>query len=596
MTTVHNDRTPQTPIHNSQRKSPVCIGLLAAGVLAMATSAAAQIDPPVPTPGDARILEWDCPSAGNPVDPQNADPRPGQLRVDTYGRPWYVTTLGPTRLVRVTMPDLNPDAPGPATCNWWEIGVDEALRFTLSGTLAYVRTPNSLEQISTHVPVIGNVNTRRTYADGLVGQSDVAIAGTRVYATGEVGGLSFLQELTAVSNGPASGTASIRRWPAGVGTGLDYLEGVAIHPFDSYLVYFAEKVTNTIAEVNAGSAVSIVSGTAANVLRRWDLSDVEAVLTDDGLALQVPGGTVFGPRQISIDTGGVLWVVTDSEHVVRLDTSANTAIAYKIPSALNEPMAIDANGFIAYTTNASSKLGRLVPLAAPVSITPSSVPTPAVPGSVAFTTVNITQFTGIAPTMVQGALTLNYEDPQASVREALLPVTSAMPIGLRRDPSAGETYFYAIGSSDLKIGRATFLPGPDFAEPQLPPLAPGEGTKTGFAVGSGSFLVNGGTNRGSFEFVGYRRRPTDAVRGWMSYRNQATGAKVYTTNLSDLRFFDKKAVLSGSCNTITDCLNFKAEATDNSVDTFKMEKNPLPVVGGIVESGSLTRGYIGVWK
>ena len=75
---------------------------------------------------------------------------------------------------------------------------------------------------------------------------------------------------------------------------------------------------------------------------------------------------------------------------------------------------------------------------------------------------------------------------------------------------------------------------------------------------------------------------------------------MYSKNLSDLRFFNNKAVVSGSCATVIDCVDFKAETTDSRTwgvrDAFKMEKNPLPIVGGIVESGSVTRGYVGVYK
>ena len=91
MASFKDNRTSQTQAPHSQGKN-ACAGLVAASVLALASTAAAQVI--TPTAGTAKLYEWDCPLSGQIVTPQNADPRPGALLIGPDGRPWYVTTLG----------------------------------------------------------------------------------------------------------------------------------------------------------------------------------------------------------------------------------------------------------------------------------------------------------------------------------------------------------------------------------------------------------------------------------------------------------------------------------------------------------------------
>ena len=333
------------------------------------------------------------------------------------------------------------------------------------------------------------------------------------------------------------------------------MEGVAAHPNDPNLIYFSEFANGTIAEIDVGTGTtaSPISGTLPNTIRRWSLSAFSTVLVEDGIAATLVPGAVSGPRQIRFDSYGVLWVVTASGHVARLNPELNGALAFKIPLAMNNPMGVDvaADATVAYTAHDANKLGRLIPIAQPRVITPVSDDLVVVTDSIPGPQTAIAQLTNTAPTLVKTGVTADFNDPDGDIREVSLALAESLePIGIARvpfdvtQPPAVPKYFYAIGASTLRIGRATLVNPPDVAPDDLTDVlagTPAEGTKTGYAAGSGTFMVNGGTDQSSFEYVAYRRRSTDAVRGWISYRNQRTGARIYSTNLSDLRFFDNKA-------------------------------------------------------
>ena len=592
----HHRKSP-TSVWSLSRAIVIALGL----ILTQGPPALAQTLP------NARVIEWDGPLMGQDVEPGVADPSPGALAVDN-GRVWYVTRLGVQRLVRFT-PGSRIDT-DPATFNWWELSPATAttggLRLRPAGNTAYIRTVTDLQRIDT----VTNQLTR--WVDGLISMSDVAIrqnGSTAVFTTGavqaDVDACPFLQDLFVCPDETpfvvqrlvpgSNGAASITRWEVGGGAGSVYLSGIDVHPSSGHLVYYSEPDTNQIGELN----------TTTGAIRRWTLEAVSSVTP------------VRQPRQLDVAMGGLVWVVTGSGHIVRLNPTTNEILAAPIPpvgaSDLNNPFGIDADGVVGFTTTggpALDKVGMLFPDGLTTVILPSfdtaAVDTLPVSGLTGPTT----QQTAVAPPIVKFAPAMETETTGGTFIEALIDLgmpenpddsgaPSMQPLGIANDPSGPlGTYYSAIGGSVNRIARVS-----------LPVSAVGAVSGGGWITTSSIDPVGGSitsTDTGTFGLVAMRKNEGDPVKGHVTFQKHGTGEKVISLELTDLTFIDgNKAMIGGACKVETsDCLTFRVDITDNGQpretvrDLFEIARDAIGLggAGTAVDGGPLQGGNLKVHR
>jgi hypothetical protein len=359
-----------------------------AGTLMTALPSAAQIPPvpplvPTPPTPTARIIEWDLPSQG--------DSQPGAVVVDTLGedrnRVWFVTRAGSTGSPHVYRLET-PKSLMTANARWTGWALDalvtgglKKVRASHDRRFVYVRTVNEnlaavIERVDTQSCSGGSCD-RVEWSDPMdptevgLDVSDLTVDSyNNVFTshtpfTSDLAALqdqSYVQMLT-----PQNGGATVTRWMVGGGAGLcgtgtgadtpseftPCISGIAVHPTNRNLVYYSEPSSNNIAELN----------TATNNVRRWSLT-----------ALAATGNVVAGPRQVNVDRWGMVWVVTGSGHLVKLDPCANQMSAYQLPdSAAADPFGIapddDAVGYTASRTGIS-KVGMLLPKGRAICVNP----------------------------------------------------------------------------------------------------------------------------------------------------------------------------------------------------------------------------------
>jgi hypothetical protein len=573
---------------------------------AFQTSAAAQV-------GTARVVEWNCPLTSDQTVP--ADPFPGAL-VAEGNLVYYVTRAGELRVVRMTMPVPTRREIDPVRCNWWDL--DEltvttgGLRVRPAGAEVFVRALNDIQRINT----ITNVRTR--WQDDLFTLSDVAVrvnGSTYVYTTGTAGATDVVQRLTV--NGTS--TATVTRWPVGgSGAGTVPYSGVDVHPVSSHLVYYSEPLTNNIGELN----------TMTGGIRRWNLTEA--------------GATVVEPRQLDVDAAGNVWVITGSGHLVRLNpqmTLMNTLVQDIPGEFLNNPVGIDADGVIGYTTSGGpgfEKVGMFSPDPALLTtMTPTNATAPPASFPLPGTAVTVPQFTGLTPPIVKNAVATALPGliPNGEFVEALLdsgtaedpadctalaapaypepPCTiSGQPQGIANDPQGGlGTYFAAVGSSVLRVAHVTLpqaIVFPDLPTTDELPLSGPTLGSTSSPVGTLSAngrvplknaLTGASAGTGSFTLTAYRKAAGQPARGSLSY--YAPAGKVISLQITDVSFSGNNATVTGACKAGSACTTFKLTLTDGgwrySDDKFELIKDPL--VGlGLTEGGTLSYGSVRIWR
>lgn len=551
---------------------------------------------PVPLPA-ARVIEWNCPLAGQDAQTPPADPFPGALIADG-NLVWYVTRLGQQRLVRFT--PGNPIATATGTCNWWDLApasvTTGGLRLRPVGAQVFIRTLDDLQRIDT------GTNVRTRWFDGLISMSDLAIrsnGSTEVYTTGTalvgVGSPNerfndVVQRFVPSSNGSATAT----RWEVGGGAGSIYLSGVDVHPTLGHLVYFSQPFDNHIGELN----------TQTGLVRRWNLS-------------QIPTDVVFEPRQLDVAPGGMVWAVTGSGHIVGLNPTQDEILVAATPGAmaLNNPFGVDADGSIAYTTAGGipghNKVGLLFPHGTPTPVTPVSETI--IPEEVLFAAEPepIRQFTGLAPPIVKNAEALETESTGGTFFEALIDTgvpadstvpcddrcsPSTQPLGVAHDPNSANlpqgalsAAYAAIGDSVMRIAHVTIFPQPTLV-----------GTVSGGGwIPTTDSLTGAETGRITFGVVAIRKAPDQPVRGHVTYQNHTTGGRVISLELTDVQFLGNKATITGVCRQqVSDCLDFRTDITDNGqpnnqpYDALEMVRTLLglsatPAEGGFLQGGNL---------
>ena len=548
---------------------------------------------------ETRIVEWDCPLTGQEAPAPPVDPFPGAL-VTEGNLAWFVTR-GEPRLVRFTPGAQRETAT--ATCNWWDLDpltvTTGGLRFKPYSGQAFIRGITDITRIAT------TTNTRTRWVDGLISLSDVAVkvnGTTSVYTTGSTSTSQAciddpLTCLTVGQEGPfvvqrfnvnGNGSGTVTRWVVGGGAGSVQYSGIDVHPYSGD-IYYSEPIDSNIGRLDPNTGA----------VRRWSLSSIG----------------VTTPRQIDIDSAGMIWVTAGdgvaNAYLVRLNPTTNQALKAEIPLGfLSTPVALDADGVIGFTTdNGIERVGMLTPAAGileDVDFSDSTITSVNVPLSA--TPVTITQFIGPATPVVKLALATQTPTADGEFIEALIDLAVVEDIGdcgvpldpdYPEDPCAASTspqgiandplgslgmYYTAIGNSVLRIAHVT-----------LPSPAAGLVTATGrTALNDPITGLPAGT--GTFSLTAYRTGTAQPVKGSLTYT--APGGNVTSLTITDLSFAGNTATVTGLCKPGSSCSTFKLTLVDGgwqtSSDQFRVIRNPILGLG-VEEGGVLSSGSVKIW-
>ncbi len=435
--------------------------------LLFAASAALYANPDNPchcevTATDAPLVEWDLPVV--------ADFGNGAITVDVHSpahrpRLWFVSYVGtPPRLFRFEVGKSM--ATSNATWTSYDLAEDSfytggvhRIKVHKDDQTVFVRTDSSLQRIDSNtcstdpmtlMPVCNRVVWRDQLTDGTPHVSDLAIDDCYVYTTTAVfdsgtgvqsPGASYLQQLTAcrnksVNTNGTGGMSTVKRWTVGGSAGFcqmavessPCISGVDVDQRYNNLVYFSEPGANVIGELDVNT----------NCVRRWDITQVGA----------------SEPRQLQIDDDGMVWVVTGSGHLVRLDPRHNKMSAHMMPSGESgDPFGIAPDhGAIGYTNSTmdNSKVGMLLPKDGWHAVYPTSTTISPVLVDVPYTVESANKLTSVVPPEPKMAIAHVTEKPDGTYVEAFVGGGdsgngSFIPRGVT--PDFGRrvgSYFYAV--------------------------------------------------------------------------------------------------------------------------------------------------------
>ena len=226
----------------------------------------------------------------------------------------------------------------------------------------------------------------------------------------------------------------MKRWNVGGGAGFcqssstsPCISGIAVHPTNCNLIYYAEPAGNNIGELNIST----------NQIRRWSVTPVGA----------------SEPRQLNIDRWGVVWAVTGSGHLVQLNPSSNQMSGHPIPlTVMNDPFGIAPDDdVVGYTASGLNKVGMLIPSKNTVGVSPSNAnqtpTTPTVPVAVARATVG----SGSVPPNAKVAMATVTTQPDGIYVEAQIDSNGnddVSPNGITPAKWRGQgTFFYTVGTA-----------------------------------------------------------------------------------------------------------------------------------------------------
>jgi hypothetical protein len=396
------------------RKSSVCAGLAAAGILALATSPTVRAsntnDPgstaptlPVgsctPQPTETHLTEWDISPLG--------DLLPGSVTVDDHSssqqsKVWFVTRVaevpGDTRVYRFT--------PGRAfkkdiaTATSWPLGADSTggvrLRHSDDGRFVFINTDQENETNDGLVAVDTRDNTRVTWLDrpDQIQMSDVSVdtrggaysvfTAAPVYqdASGTIDGTDgVVQRLRPLQpklvNGQWIVPADVTRWPVGggagtcqdTGIGAPCIPGIVVDRRSGHPIYVSEPdfvfpngSKGAIGELDpqpVKCSPTDLNNSCAKV-RHWPL----------------PAGTV-SPRQILVDDNGRLWGIMSSGHLFSLEVDRKSD---KATLTRHDPMGpvlpedlfavAPDGGTIGFTDSENNEVSVLFPQRVPQTVFP----------------------------------------------------------------------------------------------------------------------------------------------------------------------------------------------------------------------------------
>jgi streptogramin lyase len=297
---------------------------------------------------ETQVTEWDLPAA--------ADRRPGAMAADLQSnggnKLWFVTRIGAgfDEAPRVYSMSVGRNfKTGKARWNSWSLhplglgptGGVRKLKPSYDRRFVFVHTLAGLHKVDT------TTNTVTLYQDpGTVdGVSDVAVDNSNRVYYATAGVINRLNASAGCSKGTRCADAEIMKWFVNGGVGEciggpetnPCLSGVAVHPRFQHLVYFTDNRLNQIGELDTSSKACSSPGTCTSKVRRWDL----------------PNGA-SGPRQINVDTDGIVWVIASDNltaHLVSLDPKNNKITTHRVPTGIgNDPWGVAPDsGMIGYT-------------------------------------------------------------------------------------------------------------------------------------------------------------------------------------------------------------------------------------------------------
>jgi hypothetical protein len=394
-----------------------------------------------------------------------------------------------------------------------------------------------------------------------------------------------------VQNG--SNNATVKRWVVDGGAGAEFLSGVAYFSGNGK-IYFSEGVDNKIGELDPNT----------NIVRRWNLSDVDP--------------SVSGPRQISIDTKGVVWAVTASGHLVSLNPYSNDMAAYLIPGAgapaspgaAANPFGLGTSGgVVGFTESDGKKVGMLIPNKPSVPFTPSSETVPYTPGSIVGSPESIyPDFGNVTPVSKPGQPAVHSDvDPLGEFIEVTTPDTGNFPIGIFRDVDlpVGNFWFVQLTSSNLQdptqpdhrlshvsfptssVTSAGLVTGGGTIRTSTPPLGLASGTDDD----DWDSDSDGGVTS-NFGFNVYRKTVTSPVRGKLNYNNKTTGEHVKSVTVDTFSISGNTATFSGNCTNNGMPCTYQVTVQDNGNpgkgrDTFNISGMGVTPNGGTLSGGNI---------
>ena len=415
-----------------------------------------------PRIADAQIVEWDI---GEPVDTSS-----GAITLDVHsshsGRLWFLSRVGDVKLYR-----FEPGRPiRNKLANWKSFELNQTslttgglkrIKVHRNDRDVFVRTHSSLQRINTtDCTTVLMIETceRVTWFDqvddfgpDLVPHvSDLTTDDCNVYTTTAVfdatdlellPAQSFVQQLSPCRNKKNSdlvtGTTVVKRWTVGGAAGfcanaLDSspcISGVFVHPDKDYLVYFSQPGDDKIGELDVRYST--------NNVRRWDLKKL--------------GAEVDEPRQLEVDDDGIVWAVTGSGHVVRLDPYKNRMSKHQMPAGvLADPFGVAPDhGVIGYTNSAAdqNKVAMVFPKVNAVYVPPvkATVPPRDVPINFIVEDANTVKGTA-APMKDTVHAEITDKNDGFFVEGVISDAGSTVPLGITPDKSKKVgTYFYAVG-------------------------------------------------------------------------------------------------------------------------------------------------------
>jgi len=442
--------------------------------------------------GSAHLIEWDL--------PVTMDFNPGAVVVDTRGednnRAWFVTRIGQRR--KVYKFDFGPSLMknnGNARWTSWDLAEEDEmnnggiakLRPSHDRRYVIVRTPSTLQEIDTQAcfagtatyavqcmpglrvwnftepessgPFVSDIavdDSRRIFTVGrtnltdgyvqMIVPSKVAYTSSTLPVEAPTGTVTRwrVDGVNQCGQNPTSGTVGISGF---CNSGIDLQpESKAQHP-----IYFSNQGQNSVDELNINT----------NAIRRW------ALPLDNG------NQPITEPRQLKIDTNGIVWVVTGSGHVVSINpknssgcpSGYNRITRHRIPinpgvdTTSNDAWGVAPDSdVIGYTDANNSKVGMLLPHDGGACVKPA--PYAALRRDIAATVTTAPTFVAsdVTPAMPKIVLkqTTTKQDgtfveavlnkPAPNADPTLTPPNSLSPLGITPVKWKGQgTFFYAVG-------------------------------------------------------------------------------------------------------------------------------------------------------
>ena len=586
-----NTRLMRLPINNLCRPVLMIIGLVLFGIVSV-SPVAAQVETVL-----ADFIDWDLPSLeGAGLCPSSI----GAVTLPPTGDPVYYVTLG------TGCPSISPNNPGrvgpvmvrftpgmpmdtaQATWRAWNLGgtIEDTggMKITRAQDTGFVRGGSEIIRVNMNTGFLTHWTDVLVTQDP-ISRSDLALVErcgfVDVYSTHNDALNGGVVERLTVANG--STTATVTRWAVGGGAGSEYLGGVA---YSQGKIYFSESIANNIGILDPNT----------NTVRRFSLLSVGADT----------------PRQISIDTSGIVWVVTGSGHLVSLNPCTGDMASYLIPGlgftaspgAMASPFGVaNSGGVVGFTELGGKKVGMLIPNKPTVQVSAACSTASKTCSTLIGTTECIIPDTGVAQPQAKPnnpAIHSNI-DPFGEFIEASLPDDGDTPIGIYRDPGGPVGSFYFVdGPSGPSMHRLSHVVMP-VSSVVSAGLVTGGGTlrnvtppldlESGEDDDDWDSDADGGVSA-NFGFNVYRKNITSPIRGKFNYLNKSTGEHVKSVTIDTLSISGNTAMFSGSCTNNGVPCTFQVTVQDNGNpgkgrDTFYISGMVIAPNGGTLSGGNI---------